>query len=198
MRHTVASEVRSARACLNWRALVAGLFFVNALVSVRELSAADLELFWVVQISLDSPDIDPPAVQWTILDHDPVPEYRAMVKRMRALDEKRMKEAGSESRARAQRSAAMSVYWNNAFKSVTGDRVHLLTPGSHAISSDGEDGPRWIITKTVSIHGDPVCWYIPVETAKGTTVDVKLTPKNRFDLLDAFESVLEGKGGEKR
>ena len=72
-----------------------------------------------------------------------------------------------------------------------------VTPGWHAISSDGEEGPRWIITKTVTIGGQPICWSIPVETVKGTTVDVKLTPRNRFDLLDAFESVLEGKSPAK-
>jgi len=176
-----------------WRHLFTSLVLLCAVPGLRELSGADSPSAWVIQISLDSPDINPPAVQWTILDYDPVPQYRGTVKRMRGFIEKRMKEAGSEPRARAERSVLMSVYWNDAFKSVTGDRVHLLTPGWHAISSDGEEGPRWIITKTVTIGGQPICWSIPVETVKGTTVDVKLTPRNRFDLLDAFESVLEGK-----
>jgi len=174
-------------------ALFALTFAVISLVEALNAWAAESPKVWVLQISLDSPDLVPPAVQWALLDHDPVPEYKNRIAKSRAFNAKRLSEAKSESRMRIERGAQMSVAWDRSFRSVTGDQVHLLTsaPGvTQALSSDEGEGPRWIVTKTVSIHGEPVCWCIPIETQLGANLDIKLKEKNRFDLLGVYESAM--------
>src|SRR4051794_4202464 len=121
--------------------LFALIFAVATSVEPLNASAAESPQVWVLQISLDSPDLVPPAVQWTILDHDPVPEYKNRIAKSRVFNAKRLSEAKSESRMRIERGAQMSVAWNRSFKAVTGDQVHLLAaaPGvTQALSSDAE------------------------------------------------------------
>ena len=172
-----------------WFALILAITILEPLSA----SAADATQNWVLQISLDDADLVPPAVQWALLDHDPAPEYRNRIAKSRAYNTKRLRETKSESQMRIERSAHISVAWNRAFRSVTGDQVHLLTsaPGvTQSLSSDADDGPRWIVTKTLSVHGEPVCWCIPIETQAGAVLTVKLTAKNRFDLLGVYESAM--------
>jgi len=174
-------------------ALLALMFAVSTVIGPSNPRAAEPPNVWVLQISLDSPDLVPPAVQWALLDHDPVPEYKNRIAKSRAFNAKRLSEAKSESRMRIERGAQMSVAWDRNFRSVTGDQVHLLTtaPGvTQAFSSDADEGPRWLITKTVSILGEPVCWCIPIETQVGVNLHIKLTEKNRFDLLGVYESAM--------
>lgn len=155
--------------------------------------AAD-EAFWTMGIALDSPDLATPAVQWAIFNEDPVPEFKERMARYRSAYQKEdAKGTKRQWRMREIRSARITGDWDRSFKRITGDKMNLLTgaPGhSQGYSSDGDDGQKWIVTKIVSIHGTPVCWCLPVEVRKGETIQIKLTEKNRFDLLEVCESVM--------
>jgi len=163
-------------------------------------SAADDERPWVIGLWLDSPDLPVPAVQWTIFDEDPVPGFKQTLIRNRNIHQKMLKSAEGEGRKRSLRSIQMSGDWDRSFKRVTGDKVYMLTgaPGhSQGYSSDGGDGDKWIVTKTVSVHGTPVCWCLHVEVHQGETIQLKLTEKNRFDLLASYEDVMNEAAPEK-
>lgn len=141
-------------------------------------TSADLSKVWVVEVTLDSPDLKTPAVQWAIFSEDPVQQYRATLKRIRNALSNPTENTGAATRTKAQMIAA----WDGVFKAVTGDRVNLLTTAPQGWSSDSEDGPRWIATKTVNIRGEPVCWCERIDAQKGASFVISFTPNNRFDL----------------
>ena len=41
--------------------------------------------FWVMHVNLETPDLAPPAVQWAVLDKDPVPAFRDRIKRVQGF-----------------------------------------------------------------------------------------------------------------
>ena len=154
---------------------------------------AEDEKPWVIGLSLDSPDLPVPAVQWAIFNEDPVPQFKERLRRNRNIHQKLLKNSQNEGRMRSMRAAQISSDWDRAFRRVPGDKVYMLTGEplhSQGYSSDGGDGEKWIVTKTVSVHGTPVCWCLHVEVHEGETIQLKLTEKNRFDLLSAYESVM--------
>src|SRR5712671_5064293 len=73
-------------------------------------SAAD-EAFWTIGITLDSPDLATPAVQWAIFNEDPVPEFKDRMRRYRGAYEKQVKGSKEERRMRERRSARITVEW---------------------------------------------------------------------------------------
>ena len=104
-----------------------------------------------------------------------------------------LKNSEDERHMRSTRSAQISADWDRAFRRVIGDKVYMLTGEplhSQGYSDDGGDGEKWIVTKTVSVRGTPVCWCLHVEVHQGENPQLKLTEKNRFDLLSAYESVM--------
>ncbi|MFV1981251.1 MAG: hypothetical protein ACC655_08875 [Rhodothermia bacterium] len=150
---------------------------------------------WHMTLNLDTPNLVPPAVQWTILDKDPVPGFRARLKKMRAYYQKQLERADNEAKKEVIRSSQMIVSWNLGFKAVTGNEVYLLTsaPGvSHSLSSNNPDGKKWIATKIVRITGKPVCWCIPVKVKIGERTQVSLTEENMFDWELAFDKTMRG------
>jgi hypothetical protein len=149
---------------------------------------------WGIALSLDAPGLQPPAVQWAILDHDPLPGFKAHVQKLRSLYRRQLERVGGPPRD-VIRSVEMRNAWDSGFKEITGDQLSLLTsapgvPGSHNFSANTPDGRKWIVTKTVQIKGKPVCWCVPVEVKKGERVKVSLTDGNRFDVGAAFDDAM--------
>lgn len=145
-------------------------------------------------MTLDTPNLVPPAVQFTILDKDPVPGFRARVKRAQSYLRKRLEGAKDEAEKKQQRSIQMTVHWNLGFKVVTGDKVELLTssPGvSHSIAANGPDGKKWIVTKIVHLKRKPVCWCLPIEVKLGEKTQVTLAEDNIFGLEAVFDGPYE-------
>jgi hypothetical protein len=148
---------------------------------------------WVLGLSLDSPDLTVPAVQWSIFNEDPVPQFKERLKRNRPIHQKLLKNTENEGRMRSMRAVQISNDWDRAFRKIPGDKVYMLTGEplhSQGYSSDGGDAEIWIVTKTVSVHGTPVCWSLHVEVHEGENPQFKLTEKNRVDLLALYESVM--------
>jgi hypothetical protein len=145
---------------------------------------------WQMSINLEAPILKPPAVQWTVLDKDPVPDFRARVKNMKARYSEQLERAEDDDEREIARSAMMTVSWDLGFKEVTGDQVYLLTKArgvSHSLASNDPDGKKWIVTKIVQIKGKPVCWCIPVTVQTGERFRIVLTKDNMFDLGSEFD-----------
>ncbi len=151
---------------------------------------------WQMTLNLDTTNLVPPAVQWTVLDKDPVPGFRARLKKAQAYHRKWLEQAGDEANNEAICSAQMTTSWDLGFKDVTGDKVYLLTtaPGvSHSFSSNGPDGRKWIVTKIVRIKGKPVCWCIPTDVKTGKQIEVTFGEKNVFPLEAVYGEVTREK-----
>jgi len=146
---------------------------------------------WRMNIGLDVAGLSPQAVQWAIFDQDPVPDFQARVKRMQSYYRKRIEGATDANAKEMERSIGMAVSWDQGFKQITGDRLYLLAlGGAHVISSNGPDGKKWIVSKSVRIKGKPACWCIAVEVKTGESIDVWLTEDNAFNLGAAFDEAM--------
>ena len=158
---------------------------------------------WCMDITLDTHGRKPPAVQFAVIDSDPVPGYIARVKRSREYVRRQLEKAGNEARREALQFIQMEVYWDQGFRAVHGDHLSLLIqhsdkdfPGSGTgIRSNAPAGKKWVVTKTVHIDGKPMCWCIPVEVKKGKMVEVTLNKSNTFDLKTLYEKAMREPAG---
>jgi hypothetical protein len=152
---------------------------------------------WRLSLELDIPDLKPQAVQYTVLDKDPVPKYAEQVKKMRDFHRQQLNAADTEAAKAPIRNMLMMVEWDRGFKDVTGDNLWLLTrhPGkqvaANVLSSNSPGGKKWVVTKTVFFNEKPVCWCIPVELKIGKHVVVKLNKGNTFDLQTAYDEMMK-------
>lgn len=157
-------------------------------VTGAETEKSSQEDWWSVDFRLEHSILFPPAVQWTVVDQDPVQGFIDRVSATRAQNAKDIDSAKTERKRRLLRSVQMMVDWDRGFKSVSGDKLYLMTDSPSTFTSDSHDGKKWIITKVVTIQEEPTCWCIPVETQKGTKLKVTLTDTNTFDISSAYET----------
>lgn len=83
---------------------------------------------WSIYLDLDTPNLVPPAVQFALIDKDPVPAFIAKVKKMRGnylSSQSAIK--NNEKQQELIRAIQMAVTWDIGFREVTGDRLSLLT-----------------------------------------------------------------------
>jgi hypothetical protein len=187
-------EKMMIRQCLILSAIVlAGMTWASSVYAQDK----DLERWkrstWQMILKLETPNLVPPAVQWTVLDKDPVPGFGARVKGMQAHYKKQLERVDDEAKKKLLRSSQMTVGWDLGFKEVTGDQVNLLisAPGvSHIVSSNAPGGKKWIATKIVQIKGKPVCWSIPVTVETGKETQLTLTENNMLDLESTFDKAM--------
>jgi hypothetical protein len=157
-----------------------------------EYPATHDSAFWSINLKLDTPGLEPLAVQYAILDDDPVPGFQAEVRRMQSYYRKQIATAPDEDKKELQRSISMTVSWDRGFKKITGDELYLLTSdGNPGFGSNRPEGRKWVVSKIVQIGGKPACWCIPVEVKTGQLVKVTLTEANLFDLRSAFDKAMQ-------
>ena len=82
---------------------------------------------WRIAIRLDMPSLEPPAVQFAVLDNDPVPAYAAQVKKKKSYSLQELAKADNDARKRQRRDGLMAVWWDIGFREVTADNLWLLT-----------------------------------------------------------------------
>ncbi|WP_146395932.1 hypothetical protein [Pseudobythopirellula maris] len=148
---------------------------------------------WQIALDLNTPNLVPAAVQWTVLDNDPLADFSDSVRTSQSNYHSRLSGASDDTREKLIRLSEMTVNWDLGFRQVTGDKVYLLTsaPGvAHTFSSNSPAGKKWIVSKIVRLKGAPVCWCIPVAVETGKEVRVTLDEKNIFDLAAAFDNAI--------
>jgi beta-lactamase regulating signal transducer with metallopeptidase domain len=154
--------------------------------------------FWRLGLELDPSGLQLQAVQYAVLDHDPVPAYLSQLKKMQKSYRQRIEEADTEAWKAQQRRVQMQISWNAGFKDVTGEDLGLLEArqGARAhvalLSSNGPGGKKWVVTKAMGTRdGQPVCWCIPVEVKKGEEVRIVLSKDNTFDLRALYDEAMK-------
>ena len=80
---------------------------------------------WQMTVDLDMPNLKPQAVQFAILDKDPVPDFIATIKRMKKNSLKQLEKADNKARKEQLNDITMIVSWDSGFKNVSGDRLYL-------------------------------------------------------------------------
>ena len=153
---------------------------------------------WHLTVILDTPNFDLPAIQYAILDKDPVPGFIARSKRMESYYRDRLAQAEGKAAKDLTRRSQMMVQWDLGFQDITADKLYLLTSvGQGSIGSNGSAGWKWITSKIAYVNGKPVCWCIPVEVTKGKQVEVTLTEDNLFKLDSTFDKAMNESGPAK-
>jgi hypothetical protein len=151
---------------------------------------------WRIVITLDMPSLEPPAVLCAIVDKDPVPAFLA---RFKSLPVPTPEQLAHVRYTPAQfRVTQMKSAWDLTFRDLAGKNYQLLTKRSDdksftaGVTSNGPESKRWIITKTVDIKRQPVCWCIPVEVKTGERTEVVLSASNAFGLPAACDKAPMG------
>jgi len=146
---------------------------------------------WRMSLSLDSPNLKPPAVQFAVFDRDPVPGFEAAVKKYRTYHHDQIEGAENKAKKPVARSSFMRITWDRGFRQITGDQLYLLEPdGFHGVSSNGPGGTKWIATKVATVGGKPACWCIPVQVKTGKQIQVTFTENNMLDLESVFGNAM--------
>lgn len=153
---------------------------------------------WRVTPRLEVPELAPCAVQYAILDGDPLPRFQENLGRIGAIP---LSDVPGD-QASIARSVQREAAWDLLFRDVTGDRLFLLTdfgPPPHrgessgdgmvsttrpfvSVSSNDAEGRRWLVTKILHANGKRLCWSIPFEARRGHLTDIALRSRNMIDL----------------
>jgi hypothetical protein len=160
---------------------------------ITEIDAVTEQLQWRIYLNLDTPNLVPPVVQYAIFDEDPLPGFRARIKKMQTYLQEQLEQAENNAKKELARSSFMSVNWDWGIKQVTGDKLNLLKSAisnSHCVSSNSPVGKKWIVTKIVRIKGKPVCWCMTAEVKMGEQTEVIFTEDNVFGLEDVLDAVM--------
>jgi beta-lactamase regulating signal transducer with metallopeptidase domain len=144
---------------------------------------------WRIRLNLRVPGSAPFEVPYAIFDEEPVPGFKASVKKWHT--NRKADRPGHEALKGDERQAAITANWDVVFKKIPGNRLYQLkSSGSPVLTSNEPEGKKWIVTKVVEIKGKPACWCLPVEVKTGEMIKVTLAEDNVFDLGSVFDSAL--------
>lgn len=148
---------------------------------------------WQLVPTLAVGGVDPPAVQWALLDDDPVMGFRDHLEERRSADDGKpaLTPAPAESRSAAR--ALASVAWNLQFRSATADQVGLLVsaPDKMMVYSTNSAKERvWFATKPVEIDSRVLAWSFPMRPEIGSQDSVELNLGNAIDLTSIVDEVI--------
>lgn len=150
------------------------------------------EGFWIVRVRFDMPELDPHAVQFAFFDFNPIADLKERIKGSSKIYNDFMERYQTEVEKKSLYQAAIRRNWDEAFASISGDQVHMLTQG-FAQSSNGPSGKLWLVTKVTYVKDKPICWCISFQPEFGKAKTIVLNKKNTFDISTEFdEGIIEG------
>ena len=136
---------------------------------------------WCLRLSLERQAADEPAVQFAVFSEDPRSPFRANVRTLEQLDKAEARDTGG-GRGR------LLACWNRVFRTISGDRVYMLTSATeNALTTNEPGGQKWVATKPVRSGTAECCWCIPFEAAVGQVTQIGFDSQNRTNLADLAE-----------
>ena len=154
---------------------------------------------WRVSPRLDTDDLAPCAVQYAIIDADPVERLRTEIARSETIAP-----VDRADEAEAVRQGRREAAWESIFRDVPGDRVYLLEdyglpeatdPAASTatrsfvsvlISSNDAEGQKWLVTKVLRAGGRRLVWSVPFQARRGHLTTIVLRESNASDLDAAY------------
>lgn len=122
------------------------------------------------------------AVQFAIMDHDPVNGFREDCRRLREKSGD-VGEQVSEGELSINDISILSVAWDKQFMEIKGDEVYLLIKNEMCGFSSNTGGKRYyLVTKTAVIGERPAAWVIPFDAVTGSEQDITLDDSSALDL----------------
>ncbi len=157
-------------------------------------------LTWHIRPALNMPDLDPDAVQFAVLDSDPIQSFRKSLVQNRETFRKTLEAEPDPNRRNLLKTSQVTTTWDQLFKATTGDQIYLLTPSQSKrnqslartllISSNAPAGRKWVTTKVAYRDQQPICWCIEVDTAIGREIQVELRSENSVHLKQLYDQFM--------
>lgn len=145
--------------------------------------------YWSINVQLDMPDLDPPAVQYTFLDYDPIPDFLERVEAYSMHHNAMLERARNDEEKINFRKSVLRKTWDAAFNDIPGTDVGLLTGGGGR-SSNGPPNMLWFVSKIVFNDKEPICWCIPIQPEMGKEITIIANKENMFDLAETFDEMI--------
>lgn len=156
---------------------------------------------WRIHPQLNMRELNSRAVQFAVLDSDPVEQFKKSLLQNRERFRKELEAERDTSRRELTKRAHMTATWDGLFRAITGDHVYLLAPDNSAskelmatvtlISSNTPAGRKWFTTKVGHIKNSPVCWCIPQDVSVGKSTQVTLEKNNMLNLQAIYRELIE-------
>jgi hypothetical protein len=158
---------------------------------------------WQLHPRLDLAVTPKPALQYAILESNPLPGFRQRLVGPTIADVLASLPDVAESDRRPMMTGLLTGVWDRVFHDVPGDQVYLLDdhrvvhseePAGEngvnvhmsatfsAVSSNGPAGQKWVVTKAVQHKDTVLAWAVLTTTTQGQMVTVTLNIDNAIDL----------------
>ena len=136
---------------------------------------------WCLRVKLEPQAADEPALQFAVFSEDPRARFKTNLQTLEDLEKAEPRDIGT-GRGR------LLACWNRVFRTITGDRVYMLsTETENTLTTNERGGHKWVATKSVRSGTAECCWCIPFDAVAGQVVQVSLGSQNRTDLTALAE-----------
>jgi hypothetical protein len=159
------------------------------------------ETTWQIHPSLHMTELDPPAVQFAVLDSDAIEAFKIFLKENRNQFRSECEAENNPTQRQFVKRAHITITWDRLFRTTPGDRVYLLTLSRDTsnesltrmivLSSSAPAGRKWLVTKVTYLDDTPIGWCIPLDLAIGRSIQVELKKENVFDLQKHYHELVE-------
>jgi antitoxin MazE len=156
---------------------------------------------WQLVPNLNLTELEPPAIQWALVNEDPVPRFVRQIKRRQATYAGRLADPPKGADAELARVALSQVAWNFVFRPTTGDEIYLLVSAVTRRSAYATSKIKervWFATKPVELNGKVVAWSIPLQPEIGVQSAIELTLDNSIDLTSMVEEIISEQAADGR
>ena len=155
---------------------------------------------WQIHPRLNVPELNPKAVQFAVLDSDPVGQFKKKLLQNRERFRKEIEAEKEPLPRELLKKAQMTATWNSLFRAVHGDQVYLLAPESNPkesltrgtlVSSNSPPGRKWFTTKVEYLENALTCWCVPTDVSVGKSAEIELAKNNRFNIQRTYHELIE-------
>jgi hypothetical protein len=163
-------------------------------IAKSQNNQANSKYNWSVNLTFSLPDLNPEAIQWAVVDFDPIEKFIKDFNH--GYLEKVLQNAKSENERNQQILVSIEVGWNFLFRGVEGNNVFLLTnkgSGFSQVSDTKLAAKKWLVAKTFLIDGKPYCYAVPLNSENGANLQCRLDKTNMISLLDIFNDKIKAR-----
>jgi len=154
---------------------------------------------WQIHPRLNMPESNFNAVQFAVLDSDPVEQFKKKLLHNRERFRKEIDAEREPSSREMIKRAQMTATWDGLFRAVHGDQVYLLTPAKSKelmakatlVSSNSPAGRKWFTTKVEYRENSLKCWCIPTDLTVGKSAEIELAKDNMFNIQHVYHEMIE-------
>lgn len=145
--------------------------------------------YWSLSVSLDVPELKPQALQYAIVDFDPIAQYKVKLKGRAQFLLNMFSKSTNEEEKQKRIKSSMNYYWDAIFDKIDGTQLYMMGDKT-SFSSNEQIQRKWFITKITKLNENSICWCIPFYPVAGYDTSITLTKDNLCDLTEAFYEVM--------